>query len=68
VSDSITRLNSALEGRYAIEPEIGEGRMATVYLAEDLRHERVRDQSRVDSLTGARRGEWLSLEEAFRDA
>ncbi len=47
---------------------IGEGRMATVYLAEDLRHERVRDQSRVDSLTGARRGEWLSLEEAFRDA
>ena len=39
-SDPITRLNAALEGRYAIEREIGEGGMATVYLAEDLRHER----------------------------
>ena len=27
-------------GRYAIEREIGEGEMPTVYLAEDLRHER----------------------------
>jgi serine/threonine protein kinase len=38
--DPITRLNAALEGRYRIEREIGEGGMATVYLAEDLRHER----------------------------
>ena len=39
-SDPISRLKAALEGRYAIEREIGEGGMATVYLAEDLRHER----------------------------
>ena len=39
-SDPITRLNAALEGRYRIEREIGEGGMATVYLADDLKHER----------------------------
>jgi serine/threonine-protein kinase len=38
--DPITRLNAALEGRYKIERELGEGGMATVYLADDLRHER----------------------------
>ncbi len=40
MSDPVTRLNAALEGRYAIERELGEGGMATVYLAEDLKHER----------------------------
>ena len=40
MSDPITRLNDALDGRYAIERELGEGGMATVYLADDLKHER----------------------------
>ena len=40
MSDAVARLNAALEGRYAIERELGEGGMATVYLAEDIKHER----------------------------
>ena len=44
--DPVTRLNTALEGRYAIERELGEGGMATVYLAADLKHERKVDQVR----------------------
>jgi serine/threonine-protein kinase len=40
MTDPVTRLNMALEGRYYIERELGEGGMATVYLAEDLRHAR----------------------------
>ncbi len=40
MSDPVSRLNAALEGRYAIERELGEGGMATVYLATDLKHNR----------------------------
>ena len=37
MSDMVERLNAALEGRYAIERELGEGGMATVYVADDMR-------------------------------
>ncbi len=40
MSDPVTRLNAALEGRYRIERELGEGGITTVYLADDLGHER----------------------------
>lgn len=38
--EQIDRLRSALADRYAIERELGAGGMATVYLAQDLKHER----------------------------
>ena len=40
MSDPTPRLNAALTGRYHVERELGAGGMATVYLAEDLKHKR----------------------------
>ena len=40
MTDAFERLKAALADRYAIEREIGAGGMATVYLAEDLKHHR----------------------------
>ncbi len=40
MSDFLDRLKAALADRYAIEREIGAGGMATVYLAQDLKHDR----------------------------
>src|SRR5262245_43606871 len=38
--DPVATLREALQGRYAFERELGRGGMATVYLAQDLRHDR----------------------------
>jgi serine/threonine-protein kinase len=40
MTSQLNRLTSALADRYAIERELGTGGMATVYLAEDLKHRR----------------------------
>jgi len=40
VSDTLERLRLILAERYAVERELGHGGMATVYLAQDLRHDR----------------------------
>jgi serine/threonine-protein kinase len=39
VPELLDRLKAALADRYAIEDELGAGGTATVYLAEDIKHE-----------------------------
>ncbi len=41
MADLRARLQAALADRYTIERELGRGGMAIVYLARDLRHERL---------------------------
>ena len=40
MNEPLERLKTALADRYTIERELGAGGMATVYLAEDLKHGR----------------------------
>jgi serine/threonine-protein kinase len=40
MADQLERLRTALADRYTIERELGSGGMATVYLAEDMKHHR----------------------------
>jgi serine/threonine-protein kinase len=40
MNDAVDHLNTALEGRYQVVRELGQGGMATVYLARDLRNRR----------------------------
>ena len=40
MADPLSRVTAALSDRYRIERELGAGGMATVYLAQDLKHDR----------------------------
>ena len=40
MTDIPPRLTAALADRYGIQQELGSGGMATVYLADDLKHDR----------------------------
>src|SRR5256885_17144776 len=55
--DPIGSLRTALAGRYEIGREIGQGAFATVYLANDSRHERQVALKVLNSDNGSESGE-----------
>ena len=52
-NDVVTPLTTALAGRYTIERELGRGGMATVYLAQDIKHQRLVALKVLDPELGA---------------
>ena len=51
MTDVLDHLKQALQDRYTIERELGRGGMATVYVAQDLTHERQVALAAVDHET-----------------
>ena len=47
LTDPLVHLQAALADRYAIAREIGRGGMATVYLPEDLKHQRTEPMTEI---------------------
>src|SRR5580765_6569965 len=56
MSDIPERLAAALRDRYVLERQVGAGGMATVYLAQDLRHKRLVALKVVRPELGGREG------------
>ncbi|HET9232996.1 MAG TPA: serine/threonine-protein kinase, partial [Candidatus Eisenbacteria bacterium] len=63
MDDLLSRLQTALADRYAVETEIGRGGMSTVYLARDLRHDRRVALKVLDPALGERVGTEAFLHE-----
>ena len=61
MTDAITRLATALADRYRIERELGQGGMATVYLADDVKHRRKVAKERTVVAVWARQDPELAL-------
>jgi hypothetical protein len=56
MTEPVSSLKGALAERYRIERELGQGGMATVYLAQDLKHDRRVARAKARSCRRARSG------------